>query len=162
MISNAVTRSRPFNGHPSNALSPIDVTEFGIVIDARLVQFQNAPLPIDVTESGIVIDARLVQSLNTLLPIDVTASGIVIEVSLVQFQNASLPIDVTELGIVIDVTVLSLHSINTLSVIYKLLDLDSFKNSLKFFIIVMFFNLLNLILLLNLYLHAKDHHLYKA
>ena len=37
------------------------VTEFGIVIDARLEQPEKAPPPMLVTEFGIVIDVRLEQ-----------------------------------------------------------------------------------------------------
>ena len=40
------------------------MTELGIVIEARLVQFLNAPYPIEVTELGMVTEARLVQPLN--------------------------------------------------------------------------------------------------
>lgn len=43
------------------ALFPILVTESGIVIEVRLVQFQNAWSPILVTEFGIVIEVRLEQ-----------------------------------------------------------------------------------------------------
>jgi hypothetical protein len=34
------------------------VTEFGIVIELREVQPENAPSPIDVTEFGIVIEVK--------------------------------------------------------------------------------------------------------
>jgi hypothetical protein len=42
-------------------LSPIEVTESGIVTDSRLAQLVKAYLPIEVTESGMVIDPRPVQ-----------------------------------------------------------------------------------------------------
>ena len=42
--------------HPENAPPPIDVTEFGMVMDVRDVHPENAPPPIDVTESGITYD----------------------------------------------------------------------------------------------------------
>ena len=39
---------------PSNAHSPIDVTEFGISMDERPVQPKNAYFPIFETEFGII------------------------------------------------------------------------------------------------------------
>ena len=42
-----------------NAVSPIDVTDEGIVTEARLLQLKNAASPMDVTVFGIIIDARL-------------------------------------------------------------------------------------------------------
>ena len=44
-----------------NALSPILVTEFGIVIEVRPVHSPKASSPILVTEFGIVIEVRLWQ-----------------------------------------------------------------------------------------------------
>ena len=44
--------------HDWNALVPNVVTELGIVIYCKEIQFEKALLPILVTESGIVIDAR--------------------------------------------------------------------------------------------------------
>ena len=43
------------------AASPILVTEFGIVIDVKLLQPEKALSPILVTEFGIVIDVKLLQ-----------------------------------------------------------------------------------------------------
>ena len=44
--------------HSWKALSPILVTEFGIVIDVRLLQPGKAPSAILVTELGIVTEVR--------------------------------------------------------------------------------------------------------
>jgi hypothetical protein len=49
------------NAVGGNALSPILITEFGIVTDTNDVQFANALLPISVTEFGIVTDTNDVQ-----------------------------------------------------------------------------------------------------
>ena len=46
---------------PEKALSPILVTELGIVTEVRLLQPQKASLPILVTELGIVTEVRLLQ-----------------------------------------------------------------------------------------------------
>ena len=43
------------------ALSPILVTELGIVIDVKLGQILKAPSPILVTELGIVIEVKFLQ-----------------------------------------------------------------------------------------------------
>ena len=40
---------------------PIEVTELGMVTEARLVQPENAEPPIEVTELGMVTEVRLVQ-----------------------------------------------------------------------------------------------------
>ena len=89
--------------HPSKAFACIDVTELGIIIEVKPVQFLKAVLPIDVTELGMLIDVRLEHPKKVLSFIDVTESGMVIEVKLVQFLKAVLPIDVTEFGMLIDV-----------------------------------------------------------
>ena len=44
--------------HFSKAASPILVTEFGIVIDVKLLQPWKATSPILVTEFGMVIDVK--------------------------------------------------------------------------------------------------------
>ena len=49
-------------------------------MEARLLQYRNAPLPILVTLSGMVMEARLLQHSNALPPILVTLSGMVMEV----------------------------------------------------------------------------------
>ena len=60
-----VTEVKP--EQPSNALSPIEVTEAGIIIEVRPEQPSNAPSPIEVTESGIVTEVRPVQPVKVLL-----------------------------------------------------------------------------------------------
>ena len=52
--------------HPLNALSPMDVTLSGMVIEANDEQPLNAYLPIDVTLSGMVIDVKDLQSSKAL------------------------------------------------------------------------------------------------
>jgi len=52
-----------------NALSPILVTEFPIVILVKPVQYWNEDVPILVTEFGIVILVKLVQLWKALPPI---------------------------------------------------------------------------------------------
>ena len=54
------------------ALFPILVTEFGIVIDVKLLQSLKALSPILVTELGIVIDVKLLQPEKAYSPIIVT------------------------------------------------------------------------------------------
>ena len=46
---------------PSNAPSPMLVTLYGMVMEVRLEQLENALLPILVKLSGMVIEVRLVQ-----------------------------------------------------------------------------------------------------
>ena len=54
---------------PANALSPIDVTLFGIVTDVRPLQYAKARSPIEVTLLGIVTDvAGLLVILVTTIP----------------------------------------------------------------------------------------------
>jgi hypothetical protein len=64
------------NPEPWNASAPIDVTEAGMVIPAKLIQFVNAITPIDVTESGIAIDVKL-ELPNAEISIVLTVFGIV-------------------------------------------------------------------------------------
>ena len=52
---------------PEKALSPILVTELGIVTEVRPLQFSKAPSPILVTELGIVTEVRLLQCKKVLL-----------------------------------------------------------------------------------------------
>ena len=42
----------------------MEVTDSGMVMEARLEQPENAPLPMEETESGIVIETRLSQPEN--------------------------------------------------------------------------------------------------
>ena len=48
-----------------------------MVTEARLVQYSNAPSPIEETELGIVTETRLEQPPNAPSPIEVTELGIV-------------------------------------------------------------------------------------
>ncbi len=56
--------------HPTNALLPIDVNEFGILTEVSFAQFWNAELSIILTEylEKITLD-RFMQFLNTPSPI---------------------------------------------------------------------------------------------
>ena len=75
------------------------VTEFGISMLVKLVQFAKADLPMLVTEFGISILVRLEQPLNTKSDIEVMLSGILIEVRLLQSPKVPILILVTEFGI---------------------------------------------------------------
>jgi phosphatidylserine decarboxylase len=46
---------------PLKALEPIDVTEFGMVNEVKLLQLLNDHRPIDVTELGMVTEVKLLQ-----------------------------------------------------------------------------------------------------
>ena len=83
-----------------NALSPIFVTEEGIVILDSELQPPNVPTPISVTDEGIVILDREAQPSNAPTPISVTDEGIVILDRESQPSNAPPLISVTEEGIV--------------------------------------------------------------
>ena len=67
---------------------PMLVTDLGIVIDVRLLQFSKAPIPMLVTDSGIVTDVRLLQLSKRPLSMLVTESGIVIDARFVQLEKA--------------------------------------------------------------------------
>ena len=54
------------------------VTEFGMIILARLVQLSNAPSPIILTELGMSIPVSSVHPANAPLPILVTELGITV------------------------------------------------------------------------------------
>ena len=56
--------------HPSKALSPIKVTEFGMVMDARPLP-ENARRPIVVTELGMTVFLQPVT--NVLVLVSITA-----------------------------------------------------------------------------------------
>ena len=62
---------------PTNAQSPICVTESGMLMEDNLSQLSNAESPICVTESGMVMEDKLLQPANAKSPICVTESGIV-------------------------------------------------------------------------------------
>lgn len=65
-----------------NALSPIDVTEAGMVIDFKLVQLSNAAMPMVRSRESDAnfIDDKLLHIMNAVCPIDVTEAGMVIDV----------------------------------------------------------------------------------
>ena len=84
---------------PKNAESPIIVTELGIVIDVKPLQFLNAALPIEVTELGIVIDVKPLQPENAKEPIFVTELLMVTDFKLLKPSNANLLISVIPPGI---------------------------------------------------------------
>ncbi len=42
----------------------MEVTEFGMKMEVRLLQLLNVPSPIEVTELGIVMEVRLLQPQN--------------------------------------------------------------------------------------------------
>ena len=69
--------------------------ELGIVIFARLEQFENASLPMLVTELGIVIFVNP-EDLNALFPILVTELGMVTSVNLEHPKKVLSPMLVTE------------------------------------------------------------------
>ena len=64
---------------PKKALKPIDVTEFGMFMDVKLLHDRKALTPIDATELPIVTDVKPRQALKTSESIDVTKLGIVID-----------------------------------------------------------------------------------
>lgn len=70
--------------HPVNALSPILVTELGIITDVSEEQPSNALLPMLATEFGITTDVKEKHLRNALLPMLVTELGISADVSEVQ------------------------------------------------------------------------------
>jgi hypothetical protein len=57
---------------PSNARSPIEVTELGIITLVKPLHPPNAPSPIDVTELGMDTLVKFSQQLNAFSPIEVT------------------------------------------------------------------------------------------
>ena len=99
--------------HPLNALSPIDVTELGIIVflhpkisvfvAVSIIALQLSRESYLLLPLSTVIDVKLGQATKNALPIEVTELEIAIEVKLEQPRNARLPIEVTELGIFIEV-----------------------------------------------------------
>ena len=63
-------------GHLSNALPPIVVTLFGMVMDVKEEQKENALFSIVVTLFGMVMDVKEEHSINASSPIVVTLFGI--------------------------------------------------------------------------------------
>ena len=62
----------------------MSVTEEGISIEVRLLQYSKVFAFIFVTEGGMAIEVRLLQPWNARCPMFVTEAGISIEVSLLQ------------------------------------------------------------------------------
>ena len=91
---------------PKKALSPMLVTELGIVMEVRPVHPAKELLPMLVTELGMVMEVRLVQLQKAQLPMLVTELGMDMEVSPLQKEKASLPMLVTELGMIMEVRLL--------------------------------------------------------
>ena len=77
------------------------VTESGIVIELGLV-LANALLPMLVTEFEIVIELRFVHEEKEKSPMLVTESEIVIELRFVHEEKEKSPMLVTEVGIMIE------------------------------------------------------------
>ena len=94
--------------HPENAYCPIDVTDDGMVIDARFLQSQKTLFPIDVIFDVKFTFSKLVHPLNVSSLILVTPDGIMMDVNDSHPSNALIPIDVTEDGMIIDVRFLQL------------------------------------------------------
>ena len=86
------------------------MTEFGNAIEVRLLQSINALSPIEVTVFGMLIKAKLLQPLKTSFSIDVIELGKTAVLRFEQSSKADSPMNVTEFGIVIDVR--PLHSLN--------------------------------------------------
>ena len=63
--------------HPEKTPVPMLVTDPGILMDPRFVQFAKAPSPIVVTPEGIDTDVMVLLPLNAFDAIDVTLDGIV-------------------------------------------------------------------------------------
>ena len=72
-------------------LPPIDVTEDGIVMEVKPVQWAKQLPPIDVTEDGIVMEVKPVQPEKEFPSNVVTEEGIVMEVKPVQPEKLQSP-----------------------------------------------------------------------
>ena len=59
------------------AMSPIEVTLSGMVMEVRLLQFRKALSPMEVTPSGMVMEVSVSQEVNAYSPIVLTLSGMV-------------------------------------------------------------------------------------
>ena len=62
------------DSHPLNALPSIDVTDDGMVIDARLLQLQKANVPIDMRFDVTSTVFKLIHPLNAYLSMEDTPS----------------------------------------------------------------------------------------
>ena len=74
--------------HSKNALSPIVVTLFGMMMEVKEEQEENVYFPIYVTLSGNTTAVKEEHSENALFPIVVTLLGIVMDVKEEQLENA--------------------------------------------------------------------------
>jgi hypothetical protein len=93
--------------HPLKIVSFKVVTDSGIVIDVKLVQFWKAYEPM-LTSVVVLVNATLVnpeQPLNAYIPILVTFDGIVILFKEEQFVKTLSSIFVTDIGIVMFVRI---------------------------------------------------------
>jgi hypothetical protein len=70
----------------------MEVTEFGISTDVRLVHLLNVLCSIEVIELGNFTDVRLLHSLKAAPPMEVTESGITTDIRVLHPAKAELPI----------------------------------------------------------------------
>ena len=104
--------------HPEKTLSPISVTELGMVMDVKS-QFQKASSPILVTELGIEIEVNDKQCAKAFSPILVTELGMVTDVN-GKSKKASSPISVT-ISVKVRVTVCpSTEMASTLPMVFSI------------------------------------------
>ena len=71
------------------------------VMEASPLQLSKAMSPIEVTELGMVMEVSPLQPANAELPIEVIELGIVMELRSLQLEKASAPIEVTEVGMIV-------------------------------------------------------------
>ena len=91
-----VTEARELQ--PWKALPPMEVTDEGIVTEARELQPWKARFPMEVTVMGIVTEVREVHCWKALSPMEVTDEGIVTETRELQLWKAFTPMEVTDEG----------------------------------------------------------------
>ena len=65
----------------SKAQSPIEMTEFGIVIEVKPSQLEKAYSPIEMTEFGIVTEVNPLQSVNAWAVMEIVPSLMAIDVA---------------------------------------------------------------------------------
>ena len=78
--------------HPEKQLLFIEVTEIGIVIDVKLLHPENEANSSEFIDEGSDMDFKLVHNWKQLSPIEVTEGGIVMEVKLLQLLKQLFPI----------------------------------------------------------------------
>ena len=92
--------------HPKKTLSPIEVTEFGIIMLCNDLHPEQTLSPIEVTESGIVTLCNDEQREKALSPIEVTDSGIM-TISELFRHDTSIPLaDISRLLIILKLQLL--------------------------------------------------------